>query len=125
MSSWSPPPRPVRQLLREALPLLIRGTEVTDPVVTLFGDGWGLTMWCDWTVDALELGSSSPDLEDRVWDLVGTSIVGVEARAGVGPVFALSAGHELALVEGDDDEPWVMHLPGLILTEGIRGASWG
>ena len=105
--------------------MLIRGTEVTDPVVTLFGDGWGLTLWCDWTIDALPLGSSSPDLEDRVWDLVGMSIVGVEARAGVGPVFALSAGHELALVEGDDDEPWVMHLPGLILTEGIRGASWG
>lgn len=42
MSSWTPPPRPVQQLLREALPLLIRGTEVTDRVVTLFGDGWGL-----------------------------------------------------------------------------------
>ncbi|GAA0973651.1 hypothetical protein ENKNEFLB_00441 [Nocardioides aquaticus] len=124
MSNWTPS-RPASQLLREALPLQIRGTETTDPVVTLFGESWSLTLWCDWTVESMSLSSSSPDLEDRVWDLVSLSIVGLEVVENVGPIFRLSSGHQLALMEGDDEEPWVMQIPGLIITGGTRSEYWG
>ncbi len=33
------------------LPLVIRAFELTDPVLTLFGDDWSLTLMCPRTVD--------------------------------------------------------------------------
>ena len=54
----------------QALPLTIQGVEVMDPVLTLFGDGWSLTLMCPWTVEGPGISSSweSEDLEDVVWD---------------------------------------------------------
>lgn len=123
MSTWTPDPRSTVEVINAALPLRIVGVETTDPVVTWFGDEWSLTVWCDWHVDALGIDSDSQDAMDRVWDLIGYRICGIEVTSG-GPVFVLGPEARLAVLEGDDDDPWVLSLPETTITGGVGGPYW-
>ena len=106
--------RPVDHL-RAAMPLTISGVEVNDPVLTVFGKGWSLTIWCDWSVRGLDLDCGSDDLEDRAWDLVGQSLLGFTVEAGQAPAFQLTGDHALVLEEGESVGRWsvsiMMSLP--------------
>lgn len=106
-----------------ALPLRVDEVHLSDPVITLTGDEWSLTVWCPFRVTGLDFGWDSEDLEDRVWDLIGYSIQDFATRAD-GPVFGFGDGVELILEEGDDGEPWVLKIPGRILTAGTRSPHW-
>ena len=101
-------------LITAALPLLIRGLEVTDPVLTLFGDGWSLNLMCPWNVVATGFATSwlSADLEDEVWELIGQSIIGVTSGSeAIDPIFHLSGGGDLVLHADTDLDPWSLMLP--------------
>ena len=108
--------------LRAALPLTVAEVALTGPVLTLSGEHWYLTVWCDWAVPQLGFDVDSEDVEDRAWDLIGYRIEGVEVR-GDGPTFRLGGGVDLVLVEGDDDDPWVLKVPGMAYTGGVRWLS--
>ncbi|MBW9210518.1 hypothetical protein KV100_12725 [Mumia sp. zg.B21] len=103
----------------QALPLTIRGIEVTDPVLTLFGDDWSLTLMCPWTVEGPGVSSSweSENLEDEVWDLVGREITSLTAGPDViDPTFHLSGDIDLAVRADSDLDPWTLMIPGLVVT---------
>ncbi len=116
-------------LVRAALPLVVREVSSTDPVITLSGttpDGqaWSLTVWCAWSIDAWGLDWESPGIEDRLWDLIGHAVQSVDVAAGVGPVFGFGEGLGLALDERGDDDPWVLRIPGAVVTGGTNDPDW-
>lgn len=41
----------IRAIIIDSLPLAIRGFELTDPVLTIFGDSWSLNLMCPWVVE--------------------------------------------------------------------------
>lgn len=64
----------IGELVARSGPLEITEIAFQDPVLALSGEGWALTAMCPWRVlrgDALELSWSTPDAEDRAWDLIG------------------------------------------------------
>ncbi len=111
--------------ITSALPLAIRGFELTDPVLTLFGDTWSLNVMCPWTVDGPEVTTSweSDNIEDEVWELVGQSIVDVIAGPDVvDPTFLLSGNTKLTVHADTDLDPWTLSLPTIVVT-GRRGTQ--
>ena len=80
-------------------PLEITEIEFQDPVMALSGEGWALTAMCPWRVlrgDALELSWSTPDAEDRAWDLIGRQVVAADQH-GRDAVLQLSDGSSIEL----------------------------
>lgn len=101
--------------LLSALPLRVTGVEVQDPVLTLFGDNWSLTIACPWQgeVCGQSISWEDHDLDDRAWELVGEELVSVQHESSPAR-FAFSAG--VLLVTPDTDmDPWVLKLPGGLL----------
>jgi hypothetical protein len=95
-------------------PLLIAEVEYADPVFTLNGDGWGLTLVCPWRLvrgTDLVLSWSAPEAPDAVWDLIGRRITAVAPR-GRDVAFPLSDGTTLEVFCDTDVDPWVLRLPG-------------
>jgi hypothetical protein len=101
--------------LLDALPVHVKGVEVQDPVLTLFGEEWSLTIACPWQgeVGGRPISWEDADLEDRVWDLVGAELVSVK-QEGAAARFGFSAGTLLVTPDTDLD-PWVLRLPGGLL----------
>lgn len=86
--------RPLAAEFAHAGRLTIAELEFQDPILVLSGDGWALTAMCPWRVlrgPALEMSWSTPDAEDRVWDLIGRQVVAAEQR-GRDAVLRLSDG---------------------------------
>ena len=104
--------------LRGSLPLKIDVVEaVTDPVLTIGGEGWWLTIVCPWFIEGEALSTSwlSERYEDEVWDLVGHSIVSFEAGPDlVDPIFQLTGGLELKITADSDLDPWSLRLPDMV-----------
>lgn len=99
-------------------PLRISRVDYVDPTVVLAGEDWALAITCparfvhessviaEWADD---------DVFDKVWDLVGQSIV--EARLGstgnpTDPVFLLTNDYRIEIEADSDWDPWVLHVPG-------------
>lgn len=95
-----------------ALPVRVDGVEVQDPILTLYGEGWALTIACPWqgTIGGRALSWEDGDLEDRSWDLVGEELVAVR-QDGPAVEFRFSTGTLIASADTDMD-PWVLELPG-------------
>lgn len=112
-------PRPsTYDLVVEALPLVITGLAVTDPILTLFGDGWSLNLMCPWSVAGGGIATSwwSARLEDEAWELIGRSIVGVTSGPDViDPTLHLSGGAELRIWADTDLDPWALALPSIVV----------
>ncbi len=102
-----------------SLPLTIRAVDVQDPVITLIGDEWSLTLMCPWYLDASGRSVSweSDDLECEVWDLIGHEIVRVSSGPDViDPIFYLSGGIALSVRADSDLDPWTLMLPEIVVT---------
>jgi hypothetical protein len=98
------------------LPVRVQGVEVQDPILTLFGEGWGLTIACPWegTIGWRALSWEDDDIEDRSRDLVGQDLVAVR-QDGPAVKFEFSAG-TLTVTPDQDVDPWVLLLPdGLVV----------
>ena len=94
------------------LPRQVRGLEVDDPVLTLYGDDWSLTLMCPWAVDGPAGGFTweSDAIEDEAWELVGQSLLAV-SPTDVDPVFQMSGGFVLRVSADTDLAPWTLRLP--------------
>lgn len=98
------------------LPVRVEGVEVKDPILTLFGEGWSLTIACPWegAVAGRPLSWEADDIEDWVWDLVGGTLDAVR-QEGSAVRFSFSTGTLIATPDTDLD-PWVLKLPsGLVV----------
>lgn len=93
------------------LPRRVRGLEVQDPIVTVFGEDWSLTVACPWSgdVDGHMLSWEDESIEETLWDLVGQDLVSVD-RLGPRVRFRFTEA-ELVAVPDSDLDPWVLTLP--------------
>lgn len=111
-------------LMRAALPVQIREIAVHDPFLGLYGDGWALNLMCPYRIDGpgWHVFWESDDIEDPCWDLIGHSIVGVEADDPevVDPTFLLDGGIRVIVRADTDLEPWTLSLPDLF----VVGPRW-
>jgi hypothetical protein len=67
---------------------------------------------------------SIADVSDKVWDLIGDSVIAVRwsgPRAiGVDPSFGLQSGGQLKIVSDAHFDTWVIHTPTLVLVGPLR-----
>lgn len=100
-----------------AAPLLVDDVAWDDPVLLVGGDGWGLTAFASWRVTGptgIVTGFADGEASDRVWDLVGSRVVGagVQSALGGGDVaLALSSGWGLEVFSSGEVEPWTLRVP--------------
>lgn len=101
-----------------ALPVRVEGVEVQDPVLTMFGENWALTIACPWegTIGGRSLSWEDRDLEDRSWDMVGEDLVAVR-QDGPAVEFEFSNG-SLIVTPDTDVDPWMLQLPGGLVVGG-------
>ena len=113
-----------------ALPLKIEQVLLNDPVLTLAGTDWNLTIWCGWEARGLGITWEDDDLERRVQQLSGRVVTNFTVDARNGPVFHCEPGVDLALNENEVDEPvgrddpWSMSLPSSVITGGTQSPFW-
>lgn len=101
--------------LLAALPVRVQGVEVQDPILTLFGKGWALTIACPWegTIGGHRVSWEDDDIEARSWETLGEDLVAV--RQGDSTVdFEFTFGN-LIVAPDTDVDPWVLQLPGGLL----------
>lgn len=110
--------------IMSSLPLLVRGVEVNDPILTLYGEEWSLTVMCPWTLTGSGFVTSweSENIEDDAWSLIGLSIVAVSAvhPSAIDPIFVLEGDVELAIHADTDYDPWALTLPDVVIV-GMQG----
>ncbi|MCE9621220.1 MAG: hypothetical protein K8R99_02625 [Actinomycetia bacterium] len=104
------------------LPTRIDRAEFNDPNLLVGGVGWSLSAICCWrwiTADRAVVSGDAAGAEDRIWDLVGETIVRVTWRGplalGVDPCFELSSGGQLELFSDATFDTWVLDTGGLVL----------
>jgi len=116
----------VREAIRADLPRQIRNVEVNDPVVTLYGDDWSLTLMCPWEISGPDgrVTWESESIEDEVWELVGHSLLSVSSTDLdlVDPVFEVSGGISIKVCADTDLDPWTLRLPHVMLI-GRQGSA--
>ncbi len=107
----------------DVLPLMVSGLEINDPVLTLFGNGWGLSIVCPWALDGLDVHVTwESDPLDEVWVLAGRALVGVTANdeSATDPTFHFEGGLSLEVNADTVLDPWTLILPGLVVTGTYR-----
>jgi hypothetical protein len=84
---------------------------VQDPIVTVFGEDWSLTLACPWSgvVNGHTLTWEDETIEDVLWDLVGQDLVGFDRR-GPSTYFRFTSAELIAEPDSDLD-PWVLTFP--------------
>jgi hypothetical protein len=116
----------VLDAIRADLPQQIRGLELNDPVLTLYGDDWSLTLMCPWEISGLDgrVTWESESIEDEVWELVGHSVLSVSSTDLdlVDPVFEVSGGISIKVSADTDLDPWTLRLPHVMLI-GRQGSA--
>jgi hypothetical protein len=116
--------------IQALLPLPITEVTWTDPTLTLFGKGWSLSVTCPWrvvTATGIAFGWSTPDVEDRVWDLIGTNIEAIVPQgrgAYLDPAFRLSDSTTLEVFSDTHSDPWAIHTPHLTLVGPLSEGDW-
>jgi hypothetical protein len=102
-------------IVSEQLPLKIQEATYADPVLTLAGAEWSLSVVCPWRLRAEEgliTAFGGDDAEAQVARLVGGELTGLSATGDLGdPIFDLSGGLQLEVFGDTDLDPWVMRLP--------------
>jgi hypothetical protein len=102
-----------------SFPLVVQGVEVNDPILTLFGEKWSLTIMCPWTLTGSGFATTweSENIEDDVWNLIGLSVVAVSADSSsvIDPIFVLDGDVKLSIHADTYDEPWFLTLPDVVV----------
>lgn len=104
------------------LPLHIYEAEFSDPMLLLGGQGWTLAVTCPWRITnstVVDISWTSQDAADRVWDLIGQTIVTIRDE-GRDPVFDLSGGAQLEIFSDTDADPWVLRFEGQTFVGPLR-----
>jgi hypothetical protein len=102
------------ETVRARLPWRVRTAEWVDPTLVVAGDGWSITISCAWRVctpTGVAYGSSSEDVEDRVWDLVGADVTRIEPQGVVSyadPRLVFGGGLALELFNEGEPDPYVI-----------------
>jgi hypothetical protein len=111
----------------EALPMRIERSEFEDPSLLIGGPSWSLSVTCCWrwiSSTGVVNSPGMPAIEDRVWNLVGDTIVAAEwlgrASVGVDPWFELSSGGSLQLFSDAAFDTWVLDLADHVLVGPLR-----
>jgi hypothetical protein len=104
------------------LPARIDRAEFSDPNLLVGGDGWSLSAICCWrwiSADGAVLSGDAIGAQDRIWDLVGETIVRATWHGplvlGVDPCFELSSGGRLELFSDAAFDTWVLDTGGMVL----------
>jgi len=130
IEQYSGPGSIVRELAdRVAIhgPFKIGEVDYPDPVVTLAGDNWSLSMLCPWKLlhhgsvvvdpdNMTESGETATEIvTDAVWELVGHSIIEVrQSKSNQNdPTFILTGEYSIEVAADTDLDPWVMSVPGI------------
>ncbi len=106
-------------------PLRIEEILYWDPVLTLLGENWSLSLVCPWQLrhgDTVLTAWDEDDVEDVAWDLIGASIESASyAPSGnpKDPAFQISGGLSLEVEADTDLDPWSMRVPGGIFIGGV------
>lgn len=105
--------------IRRSLPLRVRGIEVNDPVLTIFGDQWSLNLMCPWVIKGPDFSVTweSDDIEDQAWELIGRDVESVTSSddRATDPVFHFRGGIYLEVKADTDLDPWTLRLPGVVV----------
>lgn len=111
------------------VPARIDRAEIEYPTLLLGGSSWSLSAICDWRwvkPDGSVVSSSTSEVADLVWDLVGDEIVDARwagpSALGVDPSFTLKSGGVLELFSDAAFDTWVIHTPALVLVGPLREA---
>lgn len=111
----------------EMLPTRIDRAEIEEPTLLVGGSSWSLSATCEWRwvkPDGSVVSSSTDDVADLVWDLVGDEIVATQwsgpEALGADPSFRLKSGGVLDLLSDASFDTWVLHTPALVLVGPLR-----
>lgn len=101
---------------RPRLPLRVDAVVVNDPIITLVGQGWALTLACPWRLvdgSITRTAWDRPDVDNAMRHLVNHHLVAVrQAPNGFDPIFSFGEGLDLEVSADTDLDPWVMHTMG-------------
>ena len=114
-------------LVAPDLPSRVDEVEYTDPVASIRGADWILTLVCPWRLWRDGNLVIDPDLMEGdeainaelvagvLWDLIGHSLVGVQnsSKNVNDPVFVLTGGYVIEVEADTDIDPWTFSLPGM------------
>jgi hypothetical protein len=109
---------PLADAMSTRLPLVVGSVEYADPVLTISGDEWSLSVVCPWRLTSsgellAALGLEGADA--AVEQLVGSELEMVDAKTDLkDPVFEFSGGRRLEVFADTNVDPWVMHLDDLV-----------
>jgi hypothetical protein len=121
---------PTMARVAERLPMRVRAVEWSDPTLLVTGDDWTLRVSCPWRLlspKGIALSWSSPDGDDRVWDLVGADIVRVGRQGAdsyTDPVFGLSGDLTLEVFSDTELDPWVLTIAELTIVGPLARTDW-
>jgi hypothetical protein len=120
----------IPDVLAERLPWRIERAEWTDPTLALGGPAFSLALTCSWRVrDRVGLVYSwqFSDVDERVQDLVGATVVRFEDLdvAFVDPAMVLDDGRRLELFSDTHLDPWVLHSgDDLVVVGDLEVGDW-
>lgn len=104
-----------RSEINAGLPVTVAELEYSDPILTIFGMEWSLSLRCPWSgvIASRQVSWEDDYVEDRAWDLIGTNLITVED--GVAGEIKFRFSNAILHVHADTDiDPWVLRLPRLI-----------
>jgi hypothetical protein len=116
------------QAILTAGPLRIDRVKYADLIATIAGDRFALGILCSWRLihngelilDPDQMEENDPAetemISDKLWDLVGNSIVSVEQSSSNpnDPVFHLTDDYVLQVQADSDIDPWSMTVRGQV-----------
>lgn len=95
-----------------ALPVTVADVAYNDPVLTVSGAQWSLSLVCPWSgsIGSHPVDWEDDEVEDLAWELIGNDLISVtEGSPGVIDFCFTNA---VLHVRPDTDlDPWVLHLP--------------
>lgn len=101
------------------LPRQVTGLDYSDPILSIFGVGWSLTLQTPWVghVGGVALDWEDDCVEDRAWDLVGQTLLQIrETHDHNQPLVEFLFGDAIfrATFEAQP-EPWVLRFGDIVI----------
>jgi hypothetical protein len=122
--------RKVLAVVQDLLPLEIKTVEWNDPILSLGGKGWSISISSPWRIiseESVSFGSWEMSSGRQVETLCGVQVteVGIQSTSiEVDPFFVLSNGQRLEIFSADGYETWVLRLPTITFVASPTDPSW-